>query len=268
MVNKPFLWDAGGYDKVTKNLEEWGTTVIKSRKWSGNETVLDAGCGSGKVTKVISLFTRGKIYAVDNDSNMIQKAKENLQGIENITVMHFDLLTLDSNTIPVKFDVIFSNAVLHWIHDHYKVFQNFYYMLRNTSDERGQLLIQCGGYGNLENTISVFDKVKDLPTFKSYFSNWKSPWNFAKPDNTESLLRELGYRNVKAYLFNAPVSFNDRESYLTYLKSVVLGPYLKQLPSNELKEEFLREIGRQIEKTYSKMKWNLDYIRLNIMATI
>jgi hypothetical protein len=47
-----------------------------------------------------------------------------------------------------------------------------------------------------------------------------------------------------------------------------LGPYLKQLPSNELKEEFLREIVRQIEKTYSKMKWNLDYIRLNIMATI
>lgn len=267
-MEKSFLWDAGTYDKVTENLEEWGTTVIKSRHWSGNENVLDAGCGSGKVTRVISLITKGKVYAIDSDANMVKKAKENLHDIENVNVIHSDILTLDSSIIPIKFDVIFSNAVLHWIHDHYRVFQNFHFMLDKNSDEDGRLIIQCGGYGNLESTISVFDQVKDLPIFKSYFFGWKSSWNFAKPDNTEYILRELGYKNIRAYLFNAPVTFKDKEKYLTYLKSVVLGPYLKQLPSGRLKDDFLMEIGILIEKKYPKLMWKLDYVRLNIMATI
>ena len=260
-------WDAETYDKVTENLEQWGTTIMKNRNWSGNETVLDAGCGSGKLTKTISLVTKGKIYAVDKDPDMVRKAKENLFGIKNVTVIQSDLLTLDDEIKNIKMDVIFSNAVLHWIQDHYTVFLNFRSMLNNMSETGGELLIQCGGYGNLSNAISIFEQVKNHPNFKNYFSKWKNPWNFAKPNDTESLLKKLGYRNIKTGLFHIPVIFKDKDSYLTYIKTVILDPYLKQLPSDELKHGFLVEITRLIENKYPEMMWNLDYVRLNIVAS-
>lgn len=264
MEKKSFLWDAATYDKVTANLEEWATTIIKSRKWSGRETVLDAGCGSGRITKVLSMVTNGSIYAVDNDPNMVIKAKNNLHNIENVKVIQSDLIALDPAILPLRFNVVFSNAVLHWIHDHHKVFRNFHDLL---NEKDGELLIQCGGFGNLQNVISVFNTVKDLSIFKRYFSDWKNPWNFAKPEVTYSILKELGYRDITTYLFDAPINFKDKESYLTYLKTVVLGPYLQYLPSEQLKNGFLKEIANHIENNCPQLVWKLDYVRLNILAT-
>ena len=195
---------------------------------------------------------------------MVIKAKNNMQNIENVKVIQSDLITLDPATIPLRFDIIYSSAALHWIHDHYKVFRNFHDLLNNKD---GKLLIQCGGNGNLQNVISVFNKVKDLTIFKRYFSDWKKPWNFAKPESTNSLLEELGYRDITAYLFDAPVNFKDKESFLTYLRTVVLGPYLKHLPSEQLKDSFLTEIANHIEMNYPQLMWKLDYVRLNILAT-
>lgn len=263
-MEKSFLWDADTYDKVTDNLEEWATIIIKSRKWSGRETILDAGCGSGRVTKVLCKVTDGLVYAVDNDPQMIIKAKNNLHQTKNVKIFQSDLTALDSATFPIKFDIIFSNAVLHWIDDHYKVFKNFHKLLK---EKYGDLLIQCGGNGNLQNIISVFNIVRDLAIFKPYFSDFKNPWNFAKPENINSILTELGYKGITVYLMDAPVTFKDKESYLAYLKTVVLGPYLKHLPSQQLKDSFLTEIANHIEKNNPHLMWKLDYVRLNIMAT-
>ena len=256
-------WDAETYDNVSTKQEEFALNLVKLRNWIGNEIVMDAGCGSGRVTKILAkIITNGKIYAVDSDVNMIEKAKYSLSAFENTTIIHSNLLDTSLKVIPSKVDVIFSNAVLHWILDHPRIFKNFFDLLNHN----GQLLIQCGGYGNLRKAISIFDKVKDSERFKHYFKEWKDRWYFPKPFVTEKLLKEIGYSNVKVSLFEAPVSFSNRNSYSLYLKTVILWPYLKSIESENDKDEYIESILREIEQNHPEMKWNFDYVRLNILA--
>jgi len=160
--------------------------------------------------------------------------------------------------------MIFSNAVLHWVLDHRKVFESFYDLLL----PNGQLLVQCGGHGNLQKTLSVFDSVKDLHEFSKYFSKWKFDRNYAKPKETENILKEIGYKDVKVYLTDAPARFNSKQDYFIYLKTVDLRPYLKYLPSEQLHNEFVDSVLSYMEKYHSDMCWNLDYMRLTVVASI
>ena len=258
------FWDADTYDIVSNAQKEWAKSLIKQRKWSGNEAVLDAGCGSGRITKMLSELIRdGKIYAVDNDSNMIKKATDILGSIANVRITQSDLTDADFGNMQLKFDIIFSNAVLHWILDHHKVFKNFYNLL----NPKGELLIQCGGFGNLKKTISAFNTVKDSSGFKQYFSEWEQSWNFANPIDTKNILENIGFKHVRVYLSNSNVNFDSKSNYLLYIKTVVLGPYLKYLPSEQLKNKFVEAIVDFIEKDHPELKWNLDYVRLNILAS-
>jgi trans-aconitate 2-methyltransferase len=201
-VNENYVfWHAITYDNISNIQEDWANIIIKKRNWTRKENLLDAGCGSERVTKILSeKITEEYIYAIDNDPNMIKKAKEALKDFKNVTVMQADLLDIQSLDFPIKFDVIFSNAVLHWVLDHHKVFENFYDLLL----PNGQLLIQCGGYGNLQKTLSLFDSVKDLPEFSKCFPEWRFDRNYAKPKDTEKILKEIGYKDVEVYLTETP----------------------------------------------------------------
>ena len=98
----------------------WGQQVLEWRKWNGNETVMDAGCGSGLLTKLLARkVPRGRVYAVDIDSNMIKQAKRNLNDLKNVELVQDDFADVK---LPTKLDVIFSNAALHCVHDHTRVF--------------------------------------------------------------------------------------------------------------------------------------------------
>ena len=207
MKENSAFWDADTYDIVSDAQEEWAKFIVKQRKWSGSETVLDAGCGSGRITKMLcEIISDGNIYAVDNDPNMIKKATQSLGDTENVHIIQSDLTDKGFGDMQIKFDVIFSNAVLHWIIDHHKVLKNFYNLLI----PKGELLIQCGGFGNLKKTISVFDTVKDSLGFRPYFIEWKQLWNFAKPEDTKNILEDIGFKQIRVYLSDSNVNFNSK----------------------------------------------------------
>ena len=156
-VNKG-SWDALTYDQVSRLVQyKWGQQVIKWRKWLGNEIVMDAGCGSGLLTKQLAKqVPRGKIYAVDTDSNMIKQTKNNLKSFDNVEIIQSSFTDVK---LPRKMDVIFSNSALHWVQDNRKVFRKFWEILKpmnsndiadigvssnnnnNNTDASGQLLI-------------------------------------------------------------------------------------------------------------------------------
>jgi trans-aconitate 2-methyltransferase len=268
-------WDAHTYDQVSQPVQyRWGIQMLKWRKWLGNEIVMDAGCGSGSLTKQLAKqVPRGKIYAVDIDSNMIKQAKKNLQYIDNVKMIQSSLTDIK---ISRKMDVIFSNAALHWIMDHRKAFQIFWETLKpmnDSSDNVGsQLLIQYGGYGNLQQTITLLERITHLDSFKAYFADWKQPWYFAKPDDTDKLLEEIGYINRTAYLQSEWVIFPSRQIYAKFVKTVVMKPYLERLATDNdgfklqtlFLDLFLDEIKKCVDR--SKARWFLDYVRLNIIA--
>ena len=116
-MDKSHEWNAEIYHEVSVVQEKWGQDVISRDKWIGNEIVMDAGCGTGRVTRILAqkVSKGGRVYAVDIDSNMISHARKNLKEFENVIVIQSDLTDIK---LPRKVDVIFSNAVIHWILDH------------------------------------------------------------------------------------------------------------------------------------------------------
>ena len=284
-------WDARTYDQVSRLIQyRWGQKVIKWRKWRGDEIVMDAGCGSGLLTKQLAKqVPRGKVCAVDIDSNMIKQAKNNLQFFDNIEIIQSSLTDIK---LPRKLDVIFSNSALHWIQDHREAFQNFWEMLKpmssndvtdisvsnnsnDTTGSSGQLLIQCGGYGNLQEIITILERIAHLDRFKEHFADWKHPWHFAKAKDTSKLLQEIGYVNAAVYYSDDCVTLPNRRIYSKFVKTVVMKSYLDHLSSDnddyyiaKLKDLFLELFLDEVEKCSNKSntRWFLDFVRLNIIA--
>lgn len=286
-------WDAHTYNEVSRLVQyRWGQQVLKRRKWRGDEVVMDVGCGSGLLTRrLVKRVPRGKVYAVDIDSNMISQAKINLQSLDNVEIIQSSFANVQ---IPRKLDVIFSNSALHWIQDHRKVFQKFWEMLKPTNDGNkindksvnknnnnnsaghGQLLIQCGGHGNLQQIISMLERIIHLDQFKEYFTHWKQPWYFPKPDDTYKLLQETGFVNAKVFSSSDRVILPNRQVYSKFVKTVVIKSYLDHLPQDnegteidKLKTLLLDMFLNEVEKcgnTSSSASWFLDFVRLNIIA--
>jgi trans-aconitate 2-methyltransferase len=272
LIYNRHCWDAQTYDEVSRLVQyRWGQQILQRRKWRGNEIIMDAGCGTGLLTKLLAQrVSIGKVYGVDTDSNMIKQAKSNLKGLENVELVRSDFSNVK---LPTKLDVIFSNASLHWVRDHAKVFQHFWNMLKYDSSEPSQLLIQCGGYGNLQRILLLARGVTELNEFNEYFTNMEQSWYFAKSDDTTKLLRKIGYVNIKVHLNNDRVSLTNREIYSRFVKTVVLKPFLEYFPDNKTRnrylELFLDEVEKKSTSTGSKKcqtPCSLDYVRLNIIA--
>jgi trans-aconitate methyltransferase len=259
-------WDATTYDRISDAQESWEHKTIEYRKWKGNEIVLDAGCGSGRLTKILSIkVPQGKVIAVDYDLSMIRLAKENLAKISNIEFIKKDISQLE---LEEKVNVVFSNAVLHWILNHKKVFERLWQILNSG----GQLLIQCGGHRNLTKTLSIINKVRKSKEFNNYFCNnkgediWNQTWYFAKKEDTEKILQEIGFRNIQVFLEDKEAKFSNKEEYFLFIKTIVLLPYLKYLPNETLKDKFAKSVIQEIEDNAKELQWKLDFVRLNINA--
>ena len=82
-------WDARTYDQISRLVQyRLSQQVLEWLKWHGNEIVMNAGCGSGLLTRQLAkLVPRGKVYAVDVDSSMIKQAKNNLQFFDNVEII-------------------------------------------------------------------------------------------------------------------------------------------------------------------------------------
>jgi trans-aconitate 2-methyltransferase len=196
--------------------------------------------------------------------SMIKVAKENLAKFSNIEVIQMDISEIK---LEEKVDVVFSNATLHWILNHTKVFERFWQILK----PGGQILIQCGGHGDLAKTLSIINQVSDSKQFNNYFFNnkggiWRKTWYFAKKEDTEKLLQEIGFRNIQVFLEGREAKFHNKEEYFLFLKTIVLIPYLKYLPNDMLKDKFAESIIEEIETNAKELQWKIDFVRLNINA--
>jgi trans-aconitate 2-methyltransferase len=240
-------WDAATYDRVSEPQVEWAAEVLGRLPLRGDETVLDAGCGSGRVTGLLlERLPAGHVIAVDSAPSMVEHAREALG--ERATVFRANLTELELNE---RVDAVFSNAVLHWIADHERLFERLFAALR----PGGRLVAQCGGAGNVERFHRAADAVGSEPPYAAYLAGWTGPWNFAGPDETAVRLRRAGFADVETWLEPRPVAPPDPSGYL---RSVCLGYHLERLPE-ELRAGY-------VEAVWERCGRELDYVRLNIDA--
>jgi trans-aconitate 2-methyltransferase len=240
-------WDAATYDRVSGPQVEWAKEVLDRLPLRGDETVLDAGCGSGRVTRMLlDRLPAGHVLAVDSSPSMVEHAREALG--ERATVFKANLTELE---LDERVDAVFSNAVFHWIGDHERLFERLFAALR----PGGRLVAQCGGAGNVVRFHRAADAVGSEPPYAEHLAGWKGPWNFAGPDETAARLRRAGFVDVDAWLEPRPVAPPDPSGYL---RSVCLGYHLERLPE-ELRAGY-------VEAVRERCGGELDYVRLNIDA--
>jgi trans-aconitate 2-methyltransferase len=245
----PREWDAETYDAVSDPQFEWGTGVLERLELRGNETAIDAGCGSGRVTaELAKRLPEGRLIAVDGSEAMIAKAKERLGDSASYLVADLSELQVEE---PV--DLIFSTATFHWIPDHMRLFERLHAALR----PGGRLVAQCGGEGNVAAYAQAIIAVVGRPEFAPHFEGMEGIWNFAAPDETERKLREVGFAGARCWLEAKPVT---PAQPLEFVMTVTLGPHLARLPG-ELHRPFAEAI-----LDLSPKPLTLDYVRLNIEA--
>lgn len=254
-------WNSTAYHSLSDPQFGWGLKVLRKLEMQGlqgDEHILDAGCGSGRVTaELLKAFPHVQVTAVDASKNMADEARQTLLPFGNrVRTQQLDLLYLWAEQ---EFDVIFSTAVFHWIKDHDRLFHNLFRALR----PGGLLLAQCGGGPNLQRLRERTGQVMASPEFAPYFAGWQRVWEYPDAETTLERLERAGFIEMDTGLEVAPTQLPDADTFRRFQATVTLHPYLERLPQ-ECRDRFLDPIVEQFAQ--DKPPFLLDYWRLNIYA--
>jgi trans-aconitate 2-methyltransferase len=251
-MSDPVDWDAATYHRVANNQEEWGREVLDRLELGGDETVLDAGCGSGRVTRLLlERLPEGKVIGVDAAPSMIEEARSNLEEFgDRVELSVQNLLDLELDE-PV--DAAFSNATFHWVGDHRRLFERLATALRPGA----RLEAQCGGEGNVAEWKRAIEAAIGDERFAAYFSGMAQPYNFASVGDTQVHLEQAGFVVGKVWLERRTVEPPEPREYV---RSVGLSPHLARLP-DELHDQFIDVVLGSMLRPL-----RLEYVRLNISA--
>jgi trans-aconitate 2-methyltransferase len=246
----PRTWDASSYDRIGGPMTAMALPVVERAALRGDEVVLDAGCGTGRVTEVLlDAVPDGKVLAVDADPAMVEEARKVLGDRAPVDVG--DLTTYQP---PEPVDVVFSTATFHWILDHRALFENLHRMLR----PGGRLVAQCGGHTNIAGLKGVArDVLASRPEWAAAVEGWTEPWRYATPEETEQLLAEAGFEQARCGLQPHAITPEDPVEYFT---TVPLGPYVDRLGPEQAPAFIDAVVARMPEPVTA------DYVRLNIDA--
>jgi trans-aconitate 2-methyltransferase len=221
---------------------------------TGDEVVLDAGCGSGRVTRLLlERVPDGRVIGVDGSPSMIDRAREQLAGYgERIELVVSDLLAL---AVATPVDAIFSNATFHWILDHEALFARLFDCLR----PGGVLEAQCGGEGNVAEWQRALEAVEGDERFSAYLRGMPSAWNFASVGDTRDRLIRAGFEVSAAGVWLEPKDVAPREPR-EFARTSGLAKHLELLPAN-LHDDFVDAVLGSMARPLT-----LEYVRLNISA--
>lgn len=253
-------WDAEVYDRIGTPMRAWAREVIADLDLRGDETVLDAGCGSGQVTlDLLERLPAGKIYAVDSSPEMIAKLTATLRekGITNVVPIQADLTDF---RLSEQVDAVFSNAVFHWIQDDDGLFGS---LLRATKPG-GRLRAQCGGGRIFASLMAAVKEVTGRQPYAAYLGNYRDGKKYRSPEEAKAAMERAGWREVRAWTFEAPVAFGSPDDAALYLRTIILRDHVALLPQG-MGDAYVRDVVAAYLARYGP-PFTADYVRLNLAA--
>ncbi|HVF14254.1 MAG TPA: methyltransferase domain-containing protein [Acidimicrobiales bacterium] len=245
-------WDGATYDRVAAPQARWGGAVLDRLQLVGGERVLDAGCGSGRVTEqLLDRFPGISVVALDAAPSMLTEARARLARfggrVEFVEADLAEPLPVGDRALAVPVDAVVSTAAFHWVLDHDRLFAHLAAVLR----PGGSMVAQCGGEGNIATVVAALRQLgHDEP----------SPWLFASPADTSRRLEAAGFTDVDAWLHEEPTPFDDDEALHTFLATVVLRSHLDRLPAAD-QQPLVEAVAELVPGRV------LDYVRLTMVAT-
>ncbi len=253
-------FDGKKYEKVSAHQKEWGAKLIAELTLKGNESVLDIGCGDGVNTAIIAeLLPKGKVVGIDASKGMIDTAKPKEK--DNL---HFTLKDINKITFENEFNVIYSNATLHWVKDHHRLLKNVFKALR----EGGLLRFNFAADGNCSHFFKVIRKAMEKEDFSSYFSAFFWPWYMPSIDEYTQLVNDSEFKVVKVWGENADRYFPDTEAMVGWVDQPSLVPFLACVPESHKVAFRDYVVGEMIRETkQADGKCFETFRRINILAS-
>lgn len=259
-----YQWDASDYANHSTVQQKWAKELIDKLNLTGNESLLDIGCGDGKVTAEIASYLKvGNVVGIDNSDEMISLAKNKFPSIKypNLSFIKQDARSL---SFSQEFDVVFSNAVLHWVLDHRPVLKGIYQALKLN----GWVIVQMGGKGNAFQVVEVVNEIMKKDAWKGYFENFSFPYGFYSPEEYEPWLKETGFGIISLELKPKNMVHENKEKFKGWFRTTWL-PYLHRIPLKS-RENFIDVVTEKYLARYflnQEDKINTKMQRLEFVAT-
>jgi trans-aconitate 2-methyltransferase len=276
-------WNAEAYHRLSEPQYAWGRRVLQRLSLRGDETVIDAGCGTARLTvELAAMLPRGRVLGSDLSENMLRRAREVISpervgpgaraGAAPDLTKTFGaaaalgrgkvhLICADSAALPFHgiADGVFSTASFHWVRDHDALFRSICTALK----PGGWLIAQCGGGPNLLALRRRAEALMHSPEFSEYFRDYRLPQNYVSDTEMAERLRKTGFRDVATWLQREDVTFPDAATYREFLATVTCHADLARIPDEKLREGYLDLLTQEALRD---PQLGLDYWRLNLRA--
>jgi trans-aconitate methyltransferase len=258
-----YKWNAGEYANFSSEQQKWGRELISKLHLKENESVLDIGCGDGKITvEIASIVSNGFVTGIDNSEPMIKLAREKFPA-ERYSNLSFRIC--DAKEIPFnnQFDAVFSNAALHWVDDQLKVLKGIYKSLK----PGGRILLQFGGKGNAAQVFIILDEMMKDKKWGAYFGDLKFPFNFPGYEEYAELIKKAGLSIKRVELLEKEMILETEENFAGWIRTTWL-PYTERIPENKRDEFISRVIKKFIERfsVGTDGKLHVNMVRLEAEA--
>lgn len=245
-------WNANLYDQKHHYVSEYGQTLLHILKAQPDERILDVGCGTGDLTARIAK-EGAKVTGVDLNESMILQAQKKYP--------HINFSVEDAENLPFKneFDAIFSNAAMHWMHNQEAVLKAFYHALKSG----GRIVIELGGENNIKQVTDAIQSAFNQAG--EDFSKVENPWTFPKTKVMETMLNQVGFKNIQVEHFERPTELIGEDGLNNWL-DMFSNLFFVHL-SKDKKDEIYKIIQANLKpKLFKDGKWMIDYKRLRIYA--
>jgi trans-aconitate methyltransferase len=232
-----YTWNAKDYEKNSQAQQKWARELLAHLHLTGHENILDLGCGDGKVSvEIAGLVPNGSVVGVDNSRQMIELAQEkyppNLHSHLSFQVMDASDLAFEN-----RFDLAFSNAVLHWVKNHQPVIEGLYKSLR----VGGKILLRMGGKGDAAGIISTMNEVRTSNKWTQYFMDFEFPFTFLGIKDYHTLLNDAGFTIIRVELIPKDMTHQGKSGLESWIRTTWL-PYTGRIPE-AMQHEFIEDVA-------------------------
>lgn len=250
-------WNSSAYHRLSEPQVSWGKKVLSRLRLRGDELVLDAGCGTGRLTaELLEGLPHGRVVGIDLSQDMLRSAREHLASFASrVSLIVCDLLHLPFEN---SFQGVVSTAAFHWILDHDRLFAN----LNRALIPRGWLEAQCGGGLNLARLRQRTDTIAATSQFAPYFVDFREPWLFQNAEGAEGTLRRAGFVDVETSVEPAFTVLENAAQYNEFVRNIILRQHLQEIPSEPDRVHFMANLTEQAAR--DDQPFSLDYWRLNL----
>lgn len=254
-----FEFDGEKYKQASTHQKQWGTQIIMDLSLKGCEKVLDLGCGDGVLTaKLAMLLPQGWVLGIDASQGMIQTARA--QAYNNLRFQQMDINELQFDN---DFDIVFSNAALHWVKDHHRLMKNVYKALR----PEGVLRFNFAGDGNCSNFFRVMKEVMGLSPYKDCFKDFDWPWYMPEISDYEILVKGSPFREIKVWEENADRHFSTADEIIRWIDQPSLVPFLTYVKDTNQQEFRDLVVEKMLKATSSNDGTYFEtFRRINVFA--